>query len=121
MNVLLLNVLLLLLTSPLLAQSLNGTEFSKIESKYIRIIASQDESDIYVDFGTRYNAPRFNNRLADPSLRNVIKSKEGHEIIFASTIDALNFMSKQGYTLVTTQIVSEDTRSVYYYIMQKEG
>lgn len=120
MKLLLLPVLLLLLTSPLFAQTLNGKDFVDIESEYIRIVSSQDESDIYIDFGTRYNAPRFNNRLADPSLRNVIKNQEGHEIIFASTVDALNFMGEQGYTLVATQSVLDDNRSLLYYVMKEE-
>jgi len=121
MNLLLLNALLLMLTGPILAQTLNGKDFIDVESKYIRIISNQDESDIYIDFGTRYNAPRFNIRLANPDLRNVIKDKEGHEIIFASTVDALNFMSEQGYTLITTQTVSDSTRSTLYYLMKKES
>ena len=121
MKVLLLFVLLFAFISPIFAQTLNGEDFLDLESEYIRIISNQDESDIYIDFGTRYNAPRFNNRLADPSLRNVIKSEEGHEIIFASTIDALNFMNEQGYVLVATQTVSNDANSMHYYIMKEES
>lgn len=110
-----------MLTSPIFAQTLNGKDFVNIESEYIRIVSNQDESDLYIDFGTRYNAPRFNNRLAAPNLRNVIKDKEGHEIIFASTIDALNFMSKQGYALIETQTVSDGSSSILYYIMKEES
>ena len=120
MKIFLLNILLLILSSPLFAQTLNGKDFIDIESEYVRIVSNQDESDIYIDFGTRHNAPRFNNRLADPSLRNIIKSKEGHEIIFASTIDALNFMSEQGYTLIITQTISKGTSSLFYYVMKEE-
>jgi hypothetical protein len=121
MKVLLLNVLLFLLASPLFAQSLNGKDFVHIDAEYIQIISNQDESDIYVDFGTPYNASRFNIRLADPSLRNVIKSAEGHEIIFASIIDALNFIGEQGYALVATQTSSNDSGSMYHYIMKRES
>jgi hypothetical protein len=109
-----------MLSSPIFAQTLNGKDFMDIESEYIRITSNQDESYIYIDFGTRYNAPRFNNRLADPSLRNIIKDEEGHEIIFASTVDALNFMNEQGYTLVSTQTTSDGASSLFYSIMKKE-
>ena len=120
MNVILLSILCLLLVGTLFAQTLNGKDFMDIEVEYIRIVSNQDESDIYLDFGTPYNAPRFNNRLADPSLRNIIKSEAGHEIIFSSTIDALNFMSALGYTLVSTQTLSGSTPALFSYIM-KEG
>lgn len=121
MKLLLLSILLTILTNSLLAQSLNGKDFIDLESQYIRIVANQDESDIYIDFGTLYNAPRFNNRLAAPELRNVIKDREGHEIIFASTVDALNFMSEVGYTLVGTQQIPNKTEVMLYYIMKKEA
>ena len=114
MKIILLSALFIMLSSSLFAQTLNGKNLTDIESKYIRIISNQDESHIYIDFGTRYNAPRFNNRLADPNLQNIIRDKEGHEIIFASAIDALNFMNKQGYNLISTQ-----TTSLLYYIMKK--
>ena len=119
MKVVLLSFLFVLLSSPIFAQTLNGKDFVDIEPEYVRIISNQDESDIYIDFGTAYNAPRFNIRLADPSLRNIIKSKDGHEIIFASSIDALNFMNEQGYTLVTTQSISDGTHSFLYFFMKK--
>ncbi|WMX16432.1 MULTISPECIES: hypothetical protein [unclassified Aureispira] len=121
MKVFLLHLLFFTLTSPLFAQTLNGKDFTKIESEYIRMVSNQDESDIYIDFGTRYNAPRFNNRLADPSLRNTIKDKNGHEIIFASVVDALNFMAKQGYTLIETHKILDKTSTLIYYIMKKEN
>lgn len=117
MKVILLSILCLLLSGTLFAQTLNGKDFMDIESEYIRILSNPDESDIYIDFGTPYNAPRFNNRLADPSLRNIIKSEEGHEIIFSSTIDALNFMSEHGYTLISTQTI---TPALFSYIMKED-
>jgi len=109
-----------MLSSSIFAQTLNEKDIMDIESKYIRIVSNLDESYIYIDFGTRYNAPRFNNRLADPKLQNIIKDKEGHQIIFASTIDALNFMDEQGYTLMNTQTISDGVRSYFYYVMKKE-
>lgn len=101
-------------------QSINEIQLSKIDADYIRIVSNQDESDIYIDLGSKYNAPRFNSRLAAPELRNIIKDKEGHEIIFASTIDAMNFMHKNGYTLVQTQNIMDDKVNVYHYIMKKK-
>jgi hypothetical protein len=119
MKVILLSALFIMLSSSLFAQSLNGKNFTDVESKYVRIVSNQDESHIYIDFGTRYNAPRFNNRLAAPNLQNIIKDKEGHQIIFSSAIDALIFMNEHGYTLMSSQTISDGTRSLFYYIMEK--
>lgn len=121
MKLLLLSVLFIMLMHSSVAQSLNGNDLNSVEVEYIRIVANQNESDIYIDFGTHHNAPRFNNRLAAPELRNVIKDDEGHEIIFASTIDALNFMSEIGYTLVATQKITAEKEVLLYYIMKQKS
>lgn len=122
MNIQLLNVFILLFClTQVNAQSINEVEISTIDADYIRIISNQDESDIYIDFGSQYNAPRFNSRLAAPELRNIIKDKEGHEIIFASAIDAMNFMHKNDYILIQTQNLVDNKVNSYHYIMKKKS
>lgn len=121
MKVFFTTILLLIFFVDAKAQSLNGKPITQVESEYIRIISNEDESDIYVDFGTKYNAPRFNIRLADPTYRNILKNKDGHEVIFASVIDALNFMSNSGYYLVETHTITEKNVSMFHYIMRKKA
>ena len=87
MKKLLLALLILSFSPKLFAQSINDTPFEKIEGDYISIISNQNESDVYIDFGTRYNAPRFNNRLAAPEHRNIIKNKDGVEMICSDRIN----------------------------------
>ncbi|BDS12820.1 hypothetical protein [Aureispira anguillae] len=120
MKRLILSTLLSMFAFSISAQSLNDVALDKIESNYIRVVSNQDESDIYIDFGTHYNAPRFSNRLADPKLRNVIKNKEGHEVIFASVIDALNFMDNNGYILIETHTIIDNEITMFHYLMKKK-
>lgn len=101
------------------AQTVNDIDFTDLDLEYVRIVANQDESDVYLDFGNKYNAPRFNNRLAAPDLRNVIKDKKGHEMIFSSIIDALNFMAANGFKLSQTYTIQSEKKVLQCYILEQ--
>lgn len=116
-----LSILCIALVHQLQAQTINDVPFSKLEDNYVKIVGTHDESDVYIDFGSKHNAARFNNRLAAPDQRNIIKSAEGHEMIFSSMVDALNFMDQNGYQFVQAYSISSGSHSLRYYIMKRKS
>lgn len=50
----------------------------------------------------------------------LLKDENGEGLIFNSMIDALNFMSANGYDFVTANIVTIGAQNVYHYLMRKK-
>ena len=49
-----------------------------------------------------------------------ILDKENKKVVFNSMIDALNFISKNGYEFVTAYTVTLGNQNVYHYLMNKK-
>lgn len=70
--------------------------------------------NIRIDIGQRTKLISSNSETAG------IKDANGEVLIFNSIIDALNFMSANGYEFVTSNIIVEEDQNVYYYLMKKK-
>lgn len=46
--------------------------------------------------------------------------ENGKRVIFNSMIDALNFMSEQGWEFEQAYIVTQDQQNIYHYVLSKE-
>ena len=97
------------------SQTVNGMPIAEIDADYIDIIGTAKpfsrKVTIIIDFGQAVKI--FNAKDAQ------IKDEYDEPTTFNSMIDALNFMSKNGYDFVqayTTKISEED---VYHYLMKK--
>jgi hypothetical protein len=86
-----------------------NTIYCDIESRHFFLTFSERVS-IYVDFG---ESQKDNNRFID---------SEGNTVVFKSIVDALNFMSKEGWSLVNTyNFTDSDTKVLQvHYIMSKK-
>ena len=85
------------------------TIYCDIESHHFLGTFSERVS-IYVDFG---ESKKENNRFMD---------SEGKTLVFKSIVDALNFMSKKGWSLVSTYNFTDPETKVLqvHYIMSKK-
>lgn len=85
------------------------TIYCDIESRHFLGTFSERVS-IYVDFG---ESKKENNRFMD---------SEGNTLVFKSIVDALNFMSKKGWSLVSTYNFTDPETKVLqvHYIMSKK-
>ena len=85
------------------------TIYCDIESRHYLATFSERVS-IYVDFG---ESQKDNTRFMD---------SEGNTVVFKSIVDALNFMSKKGWSLVNTyNFTDPDTKVLQvHYIMSKK-
>ena len=97
------------------AQSVNDVPIKDIDVEYIQIVGTSklmsNKVTIQIDFGqeTKFMS----------STTNVVKDKKGKRKTFNSMIDALNFMSSNGYDFVTAYAVTIQSQNVYHYLLKK--
>lgn len=117
MKKLLLFVLFILLIQNLTyAQSVNGVAFKDINVEYVQIVGTKkpftQKVTVEIDFGQE-------NKLFTNKDTRVV-DEHGNNLIFNSMIDALNFMSKNGYDFVTAYTVTLGDQNVYHYLLKKK-
>ena len=98
------------------AQTVNNIPISQIEKEDIQIMATtklvSTKVTVDIDFGQRNKAFA----LKDTEIRD-----ENNQVVnFNSIIDALNFMSANGYEFVQAYTVTDTNTAVYYYVMRRK-
>lgn len=97
-------------------QTVNDKPLSEIDVEYVQIVGTEkllsNKLTIEIDFGQE---DKFFS-AKDTQL----KDKEGKLQVFNSMIDALNFMSENGYDFVTAYIVTVSNQNVYHYLLKKK-
>lgn len=107
--------LILALTSK--AQTVNDIPFSEIDVDYVSIIGTtkllSTKLTIQIDFGQR-------TKFFSSGKETVVKDENGKKLEFNSMIDALNFMSKNGYEFVNAYAITISSQNVFNYLLRKE-
>jgi len=97
------------------SQTVNDVPIRDIDVDYVQIIGTDrflsNKVTVRLDFGQL-------NRLWVRD--TVIRDENGNLVVFNSMIDALNFMSKQGYDFVQAVINNRESSSEYIYILKKK-
>lgn len=96
-------------------QTVNGKPISEIDVKYVQIVGTaklfSKKVNIRIDFGQE-------NKLFSAKDTQV-KDKDGKLTTFNSMIDALNFMSKNGYDFVDSYTITIENQNIYHYLLKK--
>lgn len=94
----------------------DGVLIDTLNTPYCQLICTNpaplNRASVIIDYGQRFVSTGFNRqRIAGPD-RQVIN--------FNSTIDALNFMIRQGWELVTVQVLGtkEGSESTFVYLLR---
>lgn len=99
----------------LLGQSVNNIPIKDLEVEYIEITGNyklfKGKVTIDIDFGQRDKGLNTKDRK--------VLDENGKNIFFNSMVDALNFMSKNGYEFVQAYTVASENTSTIYYLMKK--
>ena len=100
------------------SQSINGVSFSEIETPFIEIVGTakflSSKITISIDFGQ-------STKLFGSSKKQFsILDKDNKKVQFNSMIDALNFMTENGYKFEQAYVLGQGNSSTYYYLMSKE-
>lgn len=97
------------------AQTVNDVPIKDINVDYVQIIGTtkplSNKVNIQLDFGQE-------NKLFKAS-DTVVKDEKGNVLTLNSMIDALNFMSSNGYEFADSYVIATGSVFMYYYLLKK--
>lgn len=97
------------------AQTVNDIPIKDIDVEYVQIVGTSkllsNKLSIEIDFGQR-------TKFFSSGKETIVKDEEGKALIFNSMIDALNFMSKNGFEFVNAYTITVSNQNVYHYLLR---
>ena len=97
------------------AQTINDIPLKTIDVEYVEIVgetkAFSSKLTIQLDFGQKNKL--WGNKEYD------LKGEDGKKLEFNSMIDALNFMTKNGFEFVQAYAITISTQNFYHYLLRK--
>jgi hypothetical protein len=98
------------------AQTVNGKPIAEINAEYIQIVGISKlfskKVNVNIDFG------QVDKMFSAKDTQ--IKDENGRMTTFNSMIDALNFMSENGYEFVNAYAITISNQNVYHYMLRKK-
>ncbi|OUL63377.1 hypothetical protein [Flavobacterium sp. AJR] len=100
-------------------QTINGIPIKDLDVQYLQILGTSkmmsSKLTITIDIGqkTKY--------FASNTDATLLKDENGEGLVFNSMIDALNYMSSNGYEFVASNVVTVGGQNVYHYLMRKKA
>jgi len=98
------------------AQTVNDVPLKDIDVDYVQIIGTgrslSTKVNVEIDFGQETKSISFKNGTS-------IKDERGRNIKFNSMMDALNFMSANGYAFQFAYTTNDEKDQAVYYILKK--
>ena len=108
-------VLLLTFFATANSQTVNDILIKDIDVEYMQIVGTSKlfstKLTIQIDFGQRTKVFSFGKET-------LVKDEDGKNLEFNSMIDALNFMSKNGFDFVNAYIITMGNQNVYHYLLR---
>lgn len=109
--------ILLVGLSSALSQTVNGKPIAEIDVEYVQIVGTakflSNKVKIQIDFGQEDKLFTANDTQ--------VRDETGKLMVFNSMIDALNFMSKNGYDFVSAYTITISNQNVYHYLLKKRA
>lgn len=97
------------------AQTVNDIPLKDIDVEYVQIVGTSKllstKLTIQIDFGQ--HTKFFSSRN-----ETIVRDENGKAIDFNSMIDALNFMSQNGFEFVNAYAISTGNQNVYHYLLR---
>jgi hypothetical protein len=97
------------------AQTVNDLPIKDIDVEYVQIVGTSKlfstKLTIQIDFGQR-------TKYFSLGKETIVKDEEGKALDFNSMIDALNFMSKNGFEFVNAYAITMGNQNVYHYLLR---
>jgi hypothetical protein len=99
-----------------MAQTVNDVPIKDIDVDYVQVIGTgrslSTKVDVEIDFGQETKSISFKNGTT-------IKDEKGKNMKFNSMMDALNFMSANGYSFQFAYTMNNEKDKAIYYILKK--
>lgn len=117
MKRILLSSLVLVFSLTIKAQTVNDIPLKDIDVEYVQIVGTSKllstKLTIQIDFGQR-------TKFFSSGKETIVKDTDGKAVDFNSMIDALNFMSKNGYEFVNAYAITVGNQNVYHYLLRNK-
>lgn len=98
------------------SQTVNDIPIKEIDVDYIQIVGTSkllsNKVTIEIDFGQE------NKYWSNKDTQ--VKDENGKLVVFNSMIDALNFLSNNGYEFVDAYTITVSNQNVYHYLLKKK-
>lgn len=103
--------------SNLYSQTVDDIPLRDLDIDYIEIVGRGQGAfglkiTIKIDYGQRRTISQ---------KEGTLKDELGKTLVFNSMIDALNFLSQNGFEFVNAYAISNSAESVYHYILKKKN
>lgn len=99
------------------AQTVNGIPIKDIDVEYVQIVGTSKlfstKLTIQIDFGQR-------TKFFSSGKETILKDEDEKTLEFNSMIDALNFMSKNGFEFVNAYAITVSNQNVYHYLLRSK-
>ncbi|WP_190242700.1 hypothetical protein [Hymenobacter lapidiphilus] len=99
------------------AQTVNDVPLKDIDVEYVQIVGTSKlmstKLTIEIDFGQK-------TKFFSSGKETIVKDADGKAVDFNSMIDALNFMSKNGYIFVNAYAITVSSQNVFHYLLRSE-
>lgn len=103
--------------SEVYSQTVNDIPIKEIDVEYIQIIGTSkllsNKLTIQLDFGQETKL--FSSKGTQ------VKGEDGKLLVFNSMIDALNFLSKNGFEFVNAYSITVGNSNVYHYLLKRKA
>ncbi|KIC91330.1 hypothetical protein [Flavihumibacter sp. ZG627] len=97
------------------AQTVNDIPITEIDVEYVQIVGTSKlmstKLTIQIDFGQR-------TKFFSNGKETIVKDENGKATDFNSMIDALNFMSQNGFEFVNAYAITVGNQNVYHYLLR---
>jgi len=98
------------------SQTVNDIPIKDIDVEFVQIVGTSkllsSQVTIQIDFGQR-------TKLFTSYKETVIRDEQGKPLVLNSMVDALNFMSQNGYDFVNAYALTIGNSNVYHFLLQK--
>jgi len=105
----------LFLSLMLKAQTVNEIPIKDIDVEYVQIVGYtkllSTKLAIQIDFGQK-------SKFFSYGKQTTVRDENGKTLEFNSMIDALNFMSKNGFDFVNAYVITAGNENVYHYLLR---
>jgi len=115
MKKIILSFFALFLSITAFSQTVNEIPIKEIDVEYVQIVGTSKllstKLTIEIDFGQR-------TKFFSSGKETIVKDESGEKMIFNSMIDALNFMTKNGFEFVNAYAITIGNQNVYHYLLR---
>ena len=106
----------LIYSTSIFSQTVNDVPIKDIDVEYVQIVGTSKlmstKLTIQIDFGQE-------TKYWSGGKETIVKDENGKKTTFNSMIDALNFMSSNGYKFTDSYALTIGNQNVYHFLLEK--